>query len=120
MFPRNPPDELRKMIASYKPAVVGFSIRNMDAYSRTKTESFLPPVRELVSVAKNEGVVSVLGGTAFSTLPKPMLRYMGADYGIAGQGETSMISLVESVKKGDKIQPKKPRQHPGTTSTFLR
>jgi hypothetical protein len=85
MFPRNPPDELRKMIASYKPAVVGFSIRNMDAYSRTKTESFLPPVRELVSVAKNEGVVSVLVW-----------------------------------KEGDKIQPKKPRQHPGTTSTFLR
>jgi radical SAM superfamily enzyme YgiQ (UPF0313 family) len=101
LFSGNPPDELRKMIASFKPAVVGFSVRNLDAYSRTKTESFLPPVRELVSVARNAGVVTVLGGTAFSTLPKPMLGYMGADYGLSGQGETSMLSLVESVKKGD-------------------
>jgi radical SAM superfamily enzyme YgiQ (UPF0313 family) len=100
-FSKNPPDELRSMIRSFRPAVVGFSVRNLDAYSRTKPESFLPPIRELVSVAKNENVVSVLGGTAFSTLPKPMLQYMGADYGIAGQGETSMVSLVESVKKGD-------------------
>jgi radical SAM superfamily enzyme YgiQ (UPF0313 family) len=101
VFSKNPPDELRSMIRSFRPAVVGFSVRNLDAYSRTKPESFLPPIRELVSVAKSENVVSVLGGTAFSTLPEPMLRYVGADYGIAGQGETSMVSLVESVGKDD-------------------
>jgi radical SAM superfamily enzyme YgiQ (UPF0313 family) len=100
MFSKDPAHELGNAIATFKPALVGFSIRNLDTYSRSKPRSFLPPIRDLVSTAKRGKAIAILGGTGFTTLPEAMLEYMNADFGIAGSGETAIVSLADSLQAG--------------------
>ncbi|OGL19960.1 MAG: hypothetical protein A3F92_00240 [Candidatus Rokubacteria bacterium RIFCSPLOWO2_12_FULL_71_22] len=100
MFSGDPPNELRAALRECQASVVGFSLRNLDSQSMTRPRSFVPDFSDLVAAAREEDVVSVLGGTAFSTLPQDMLRRTGADYGIAGQGEVSFVSLLDSIAKG--------------------
>ena len=100
MFSRNPERELRRMLDEYNPAVAGFSIRNLDNQSMLHTHSPLPEIQKFVSMAQDRKTITVLGGTAFTTLPVQMISYMNADYGIAGQGEDSLTELLESLEWG--------------------
>jgi radical SAM superfamily enzyme YgiQ (UPF0313 family) len=100
MFSRDPEGELRRRIIAFRPDVAGFSIRNVDNQDMGHNEYFIEEARRLVAIAREMGVTTVLGGTAFTTFPVEMLKYMGADYGIAGQGERSLPALLRSLKEG--------------------
>ncbi len=100
MFSRDPEGELRRRILSFGPDVAGFSIRNVDNQDMEHTEYFIDEAKRLVDIAREMGVTTVLGGTAFTIFPVEMLDYMGADYGIAGQGERSLPLLLRSLKEG--------------------
>jgi len=43
----------------------------------------------------------VLGGAAFSIMPEAILREVGADYGIVGEGEALMLEFVANAEKGE-------------------
>lgn len=100
MFSKSPRDELGATIDSFRPDIVGFSVRNVDNQDMRHTAYFIGQAKELVDVARSRGVTIVLGGTAFTTFPAEMLSYMGADYGIAGQGEKSLPLLARSLEAG--------------------
>ncbi len=101
MFSKDPGGELRRALADFKPQVAGFSIRNIDNQDMRHTEYFLEEAKGLIAMAREGGAVTVLGGTAFTTFPAEMLDYMGADYGIAGQGEKGLPLLLRSLDKPD-------------------
>jgi radical SAM superfamily enzyme YgiQ (UPF0313 family) len=98
MFSRGPEREIEKTLSDFMPDIAGFSIRNLDSQSMLKLKNSLPETRKYVRMVKNRGIITVLGGTAFTTFPGEMLNFMDADYGIAGQGEKSFLQLVESIK----------------------
>lgn len=100
MFARHPESALERAIATFQPEVAGFTIRNLDNQDMSNTEQPLPSIRQYVTIARSQDIVTVLGGTAFSTFPERMLEYMGADYGIVGQGEDSMVRLLQSLLQG--------------------
>jgi radical SAM superfamily enzyme YgiQ (UPF0313 family) len=100
MHVRNPHDDLQQTISACRPDLVGFSIRNLDNQDMLNLTCPLPEIRELVRIAKGRGLMTVLGGTAVTTLPEEVLRYMEADYAVAGQGETSFMRLVQSAEAG--------------------
>jgi radical SAM superfamily enzyme YgiQ (UPF0313 family) len=100
MFAKKPIAEIEKALQAFEPALVGFSIRNLDNESMLELQNPLLEIKEFVTVVKNHGITTVLGGVAFTTLPREMLAYMGADYGIAGQGEESLPSLVSALESG--------------------
>ncbi len=101
MFSRKPQEELKRVLDEYNPGVAGFSIRNLDNQSMLHSASPLPEIREFVSAAHEKGITSVLGGTAFTTMPGEMLEYMQADFGIAGQGEESLPDLLYCLETGN-------------------
>ncbi len=100
MFSKAPDKELRSAIDDFRPDVVGFSVRNIDNQDMRRTRFFPEEARKYVDIAREKGVVTVLGGTAFTTFPSEMLAYMGADYGIAGQGERSLPRLLRALGSG--------------------
>jgi radical SAM superfamily enzyme YgiQ (UPF0313 family) len=100
MFSPDPKAALLRAIDDFKPRVVGFSVRNVDNQDMRHTEFFLAEAKGLVEAAKKRDVITVLGGTAFTTFPAEMLEYTGADYGIAGQGEKSLPLLLRSLGSG--------------------
>ena len=45
----------------------------------------------------------VLGGAGFSILPGPILKYIGADMGIQGEGETIFPELLRRLQTGESL-----------------
>jgi len=80
--------------------VAGLSLRNVDNQDMLHTKYFMEDARRLADIVRRAGVVTVLGGTAFTTFPAETLEYLGADYGIAGQGEESLPRLLASLASG--------------------
>ena len=100
MFSKNPKQELGNVIDEFKPQAVGFSIRNLDNQSMLEINSPLPEIKEFVTIAKNKKIITILGGTAFTTLPEIMLEYMNADYGISGEGIKTFPELINCFSNG--------------------
>jgi radical SAM superfamily enzyme YgiQ (UPF0313 family) len=93
---------LQQLPADFKPDLVGISLRNIDDVIIRKQETFVQDVRELVTGFHQKlGCPVVLGGSGFSILPCEALDLTGADYGIVGEGEAPLLSLVEGLAKGE-------------------
>ena len=98
MLSTHPGADVEATLREFSPDVAGFSVRNLDNQVMMDLKSPLPEIRGYVGMAKAWGVATVLGGTAFTTFPVEMLDYMGADYGIAGQGEKAFPLLIEAME----------------------
>ncbi len=97
LFAKNPSRLLDEAIVRFKPDVVGFSIRNLDNQDMDNPANPLPEIKAHVQSVKQRGITTVLGGSAFTTLPAEILEYMEADFGIAGQGEAALPMLLQAL-----------------------
>ncbi|MFA5514735.1 MAG: lipid biosynthesis B12-binding/radical SAM protein [Desulfuromonadales bacterium] len=96
---------LEEAVRAFAPEVVGLSLRNIDNVDSFSGENawYLAQARQLVSrVRRATDAPVVLGGPAFSILPEEILAYVGADYGIVGEGERRFPDLVERLGRGEK------------------
>lgn len=100
MFARGALAALEGALDDFAPDLVGYSIRNVDEQDMSRPSTTLADIRPFVGIATARGLPAVLGGAAFSTFPEQMLGFMGADYGIAGQGEASLPRLAASLGSG--------------------
>lgn len=78
-----------------------YSIRNRDNMDATDYKDFLPDIIEtMAAVRAASPSPSLLGGTAFTTYSKAILKRSGADWGIAGDDLDVVSNFVESVAQG--------------------
>jgi len=94
-------ESLRTALEAFAPDAVGISIRNVDNGSAEATRSFLDDCRRLVQAVREatRGIV-ILGGSGFSLFPQRMMDELGADYGVAGEGER-LAELLEALEAGN-------------------
>jgi radical SAM superfamily enzyme YgiQ (UPF0313 family) len=86
----------------HQPDLIGISLRAVDTTSSVDPRSYLEPVRELiVSIRSRWATPIVLGGAGFSLFPELLLRELGADYGVIGEGEQTVLELVDRLRTGD-------------------
>ena len=79
-----------------KPDIVALSLRNVDNVAYPHAVSYLPFYKEIVSrIRAASRAVIVLGGSGFTLLPKEIKDYLGADFGIAGEADTTFPRLIE-------------------------
>lgn len=89
-------------LAGFFPDVIGLSIRNIDNLTFNKSISYLPRIRSIVECIKSSTSSPVIaGGSGFSIFPEEMLRFLGLDAGIIGEGEDAFPSLMDSLAGGD-------------------
>jgi radical SAM superfamily enzyme YgiQ (UPF0313 family) len=97
----DPREAVRRRVADFAPDVIGVSVRNIDDQCRENPRFLLEPIREVVAACR---VVSkapiVLGGAGYSIFPREALAFLGADYGIAGDGEAAFVALLERLAAG--------------------
>ena len=94
---------LQKTLSEFEPDYVGISLRNIDNVDSFTSEEawYLSADRRLVEVVRQVSAATIiLGGAAFSLLPAEILEYLGADYGIVGEGEQALIDLIDSIEQG--------------------
>jgi lipid biosynthesis B12-binding/radical SAM protein len=99
-------ERLRENIVEFDPDYVGISIRNIDNVdSFTANDAWtIDTDMAIIKVVKEvKEIPVVLGGPAFSIMPKVILDYVGADYGIVGDGGVLFGDLIEQLKGGQYV-----------------
>ncbi len=103
-FESDPMAALRRELAQGEPIAVGLTVRNTDDCSFHTRKYFLPWICEVVAeVRRQTRACVVLGGVGFSVMPEHVLRITGADFGVAGDGEDAMLSLIHSLEKKEDV-----------------
>ncbi len=99
-FEHDPFGAVKLRLLSFKPDVVGLSLRNIDPLAN-KTSSLIPPflvtVRLVASVMPKAWIIA--GGAGFSLFPcRLMHEAPEIHYGIVGEAETSLPLLLASLE----------------------
>jgi radical SAM superfamily enzyme YgiQ (UPF0313 family) len=93
-------EPLSEIVRQFQPDLVGISIRNIDDVIIRQGETFFGESVELCRTLKQLGQYPVvLGGSGFSIFPRELLELSGADFGIAGEGESALLELVHSLQE---------------------
>jgi radical SAM superfamily enzyme YgiQ (UPF0313 family) len=98
MTPADTEVELPGAIRDFKPDVIGISVRNIDDQSMAAPRFLLDAARPVMEACRRlSNAQVVLGGAGFSIFPQEVLDYLGADYGIQGEGEGVFVDLLSRV-----------------------
>lgn len=90
---------IRETINRFHPQVIGVSVRNIDDQNMTAPRFFLPQVKEVLAVCReNSEAPLVLGGAGYSIFPQAALNYLEADFGIHGEGEWAFVELLKRLE----------------------
>ena len=83
------------------PALIGISIRNIDNVNLLNEQRYLDAVRDIIrTIRAATAAPVVLGGSGFSVMPEALLRELGADYGVVGEGEAVFTDFVAQAARG--------------------
>jgi radical SAM superfamily enzyme YgiQ (UPF0313 family) len=93
-------------IANYcstrRPDFWGVTLRNSDDTYFASQHSFMTLVQRMVQVVKRHSDAPItMGGVGFSIMPKQILDYCQADFGIVCEGEVSFPLLLTRLAKGE-------------------
>jgi radical SAM superfamily enzyme YgiQ (UPF0313 family) len=101
-------DDLENRIMYYfsesNPLLIGISIRNLDDSSYPSMKFTLENTKTIIRlIRKYTTTPCVLGGVGFSLMPEAVMRELGAEYGITGDGEEPLYRLIMALKQGDRF-----------------
>jgi len=87
-------------LRDFEPEVIGISVRNIDDQSMAAPRFLLDAVKPVMTVCRKFSKVPVvLGGAGFSIFPQSVLDYLGADFGIQGEGEGVFVALLSCLDR---------------------
>jgi len=98
-FEPDPPLAISSALAEFQPDAVVISLRNLDNVTWPGTRSYLDGVRDIVALC-HARAVTIIGGSGFSLLPLEVLAAVGADFGVAGEGEEVLPLLLACIESG--------------------
>lgn len=95
----DPQKMLNKAFSSISPNLVGISFRNVDDSFWPSAQSFLLNLIDMVKTIRNlTDAPIIIGGIGFSIFPMQIIKETGADFGIHGDGEESIIFLMKELE----------------------
>jgi radical SAM superfamily enzyme YgiQ (UPF0313 family) len=107
-------------IEACAPAAIGISVRNVDDQNREQPRFLLAQIRPVVEACRASSAAPIiLGGPGFSIFPDETLRYLGADFGIVGDGEVAFVELLRRLAGEDDLSDL-PGLHSGSASSPAR
>jgi radical SAM superfamily enzyme YgiQ (UPF0313 family) len=88
-------------IESFRPEVIGVSVRNIDDQSMDQPIFLLDKVKKIINHCRTlSNVPIILGGAGYSIFPESALEYLEADMGIQGEGEVAFPALLYRMQRG--------------------
>jgi radical SAM superfamily enzyme YgiQ (UPF0313 family) len=91
---------LENAVSSFKPEIIGISVRNIDDQCRNSPKFLLEAARTIVNSCRGLTTVPiVLGGAGYSIYPRSGLAFLGADMGIRGDGEAAFVALLDRLSR---------------------
>jgi len=101
----DPEAALRRELDRVQPDAIGVSVRNIDDQEMARPTFLLDKVRPLIAVCRAASAAPVvLGGAGFTLFPEAVLRHLGADFGICGEGEEAFPALLDRLERGEDLR----------------
>ncbi|HLC16438.1 MAG TPA: radical SAM protein [Thermodesulfovibrionia bacterium] len=92
---------ISRKLSAFAPDVICLSIRNIDNANCLGPIFYLKEVKSLVQAIKSQTRAPVVvGGSAFNISPEAILNYLGADFGIWGDGEHALVNALQGILQG--------------------
>ncbi len=96
---------LQEHFAAHSPQLVGISFRNTDDCFWPGAQWFVPDFAETIRGIRNmTDAPIVIGGVGFSIFARRIVEYTGADFGIRGDGEQAIVSLVNELQQTKRFE----------------
>ncbi len=96
---------LQDTLSDAAPMAVAVTVRNLDDAYFASRDFILERTAEIVRHIKTlSNAPVILGGVGFSIAPCEVLKYTGADAGIAGDGETALPALLDCLAAKMSVQ----------------
>lgn len=100
-FDDDPVGRLADELDGFAPDLVAIGLRNLQAADYRGFDDTVRYYRELVDCVRSHSDARVIiGGGGFSVMPREIMRYLGADFGISGEGESAFARLVGLLQSG--------------------
>ena len=97
----DPLDAVGRAVQAFTPDAIGISVRNIDDQSEQNPRFLLDPARAVVEACRARSSAPIIvGGAGYSIFPKQALEYLGADIGVAGDGEAAFPAILERLGQG--------------------
>jgi radical SAM superfamily enzyme YgiQ (UPF0313 family) len=88
-------------LIEFEPNLVAVGIRNIQNNDYSGTSTNIEELKKLLqSIREVTFAPIILGGAGFSVMPDQLMQVLGADYGIAGEGEVRFPQFLESLETG--------------------
>jgi len=98
MFVPDPSEALQQAVEDFRPEVIGLSVRNVDNQASRHSEVYFPEVREMIVFLRGlTRAPVVVGGSGFSIMPLAFMAYLGADFGLVGEGEGNFRTFLRNL-----------------------
>lgn len=96
-------------ISAHPPDLFALSLRNLDNVAYPNYSTYVPFYRKVVeTIRAHSPAPVVIGGSGFSVLPEPLLRHLGADFGIVGEGERALLRLIRHLEGKEHLELRSP------------
>jgi radical SAM superfamily enzyme YgiQ (UPF0313 family) len=97
-FEPDPEAAIAQALAQREPALVAVTLRNTDDCFLASADNFLPGFAQIIAAIRRHGSAPiVVGGSGYSVAPAAIHAALGADYGIAGDGEVPLATLADAL-----------------------
>ncbi len=91
--------DIDNAIMSFKPDILGITVRNVDTVLYHTNEFFLEEIKDIVNYVKSKYRLKVIiGGTGVSTNPGGILEYLNADFAMTGPAESKINEVLNKVQ----------------------
>lgn len=103
-FVEGPHRAVTGAVAMHAPDVIGLSLRNLDSSSYPQNTSYIDDYRAILrSLRACSDAPVVLGGAGFTVMPQTIMEYLGADFGVVGEGELAFPWLLERLERREAV-----------------
>src|SRR3954464_2479019 len=105
-FARDPLAAARSAAMTFRPDVIGVSIRNIDNSDAIALRHYTPEARVVLQALRQAAPDAkvVAGGAAFGVAPEALFRDLGVDYAVAGDGERASVALISAIASGKAVE----------------
>ena len=101
----NPSKSLERYFATHSPELVGLSFRNVDDSFWPSAQWFVPDLADTIDKIKSlTDAPIVIGGVGFSIFAEKIVEYTGADFGIRGDGEQAIVTLLKQLEHARRFE----------------
>lgn len=94
-FKRSWQKHLQEKLKQSQPDYIGISIRNIDNHDRISPRLYLDEVKDIIELCRRHSPAKIFcGGAALAVMPELILRYLGLEAGVFGDGEETTPKLL--------------------------